>query len=118
MLPGLELVRIGLPALTAVLAAVRFSGPDPHDQWITTDPAMDFPWTDVGPMSAAAIVMCRAFETVFRLSTACTVNDPACAVVGVPEILPAVSVRPAGSEPAITLQVTVPVLLADVRVWL
>ena len=61
----------------------------------------------VGGCAAAATAMLKAFVPVlFTASVTCTVNDVVAAVVGVPEITPvdATRLNPAGSVPALTLQ--------------
>ena len=61
----------------------------------------------VGGCAAAATAMLSAFVPVlFAASFTCTVNDAVPAVVGVPEITPVAATRlnPAGSVPALTLQ--------------
>ena len=61
----------------------------------------------VGGCAAAATAMLNAFVPVlFAASVTCTVNDVVPAVVGVPEITPVAATRlnPAGSVPALTLQ--------------
>ena len=62
----------------------------------------------VGGCAAAATAILNAFVPVlFAASFTCTVNDTVPAVVGVPEITPvdATRLNPAGSVPALTLQV-------------
>ena len=61
----------------------------------------------VGGCAAAATAILNAFVPVlFAASVTCTVNDTVPAVVGVPEITPvdATRLNPAGSVPALTLQ--------------
>ena len=61
----------------------------------------------VGGWAAAATAILNAFVPVpFAASFTCTVNDTVPAVVGVPEITPvdAARLKPAGSDPALTLQ--------------
>ena len=61
----------------------------------------------VGGCTAAATAMPNAFVPVlFAASFTCTVNDEVPAVVGVPDIapVPAARLNPAGSDPALTLQ--------------
>src|SRR4029077_703859 len=62
----------------------------------------------VGGCAAAATAILKAFAPVlFAASVTCTVNDTVPAAVGVPEITPvdATRLNPAGSVPALTLQV-------------
>ena len=61
----------------------------------------------VGGWAAAATAILNAFvPLLFAASVTCTVNDTVPAVVGVPEITPvdAAKLKPAGSDPALTLQ--------------
>src|SRR4029077_10471185 len=76
----------------------------------------------VGGCAAAATATLKAFVPVlFAASVTCTVNDAVPAVVGVPEITPvdATRLNPAGSVPALTLQVygVVPPLACSVVVY-